>query len=47
MDVRDVLTALADQDQRKKAAELLDKQDEDFTKEVPELPAPRGQRPPG
>lgn len=42
-DVRDVLTALADDTQRKQAAEYLDKQDIEFSKEFPAPPQQRGQ----
>jgi hypothetical protein len=40
-DVHDVLSALTDEAQRKKAAEYLDKQDIDFAKEFPQPPAQR------
>ena len=43
-DVHDVLSALTDETQRKKAAEFLDKQDIDFAKEFPAPPAQRGDR---
>ncbi len=43
-DVRDVLEALADEAQRKKAAEFLDKQDVKFSGEFPAPPAPPGTR---
>ncbi|MHB8838469.1 MAG: Spy/CpxP family protein refolding chaperone, partial [Gemmatimonadaceae bacterium] len=45
--VQQVLAVLTDENQRKKAAELLDKQDIKFTKEFPALSAPRGTREPG
>lgn len=43
-DVQEVLGALSDEAQRKKAAELLDKQDVDFSKEFPAPPVQRGDR---
>ncbi len=43
-DVQDVLRALGDDSQRKKAAEFLDKQDIEFSKEFPAPPMPRGDR---
>ena len=46
-DVREVLTALSDEAQKKKAAEFLDKQDIEFAKEFPAPPQQRGQRGPG
>jgi hypothetical protein len=50
-DVRDVLGALTDPSQKKQAAEYLDKQDIEFSKQFPSLPSPRGVReqrePPG
>jgi hypothetical protein len=45
-DVRDVLNALTDEAQRKKAAEFLDKQDIKFAKEFPSLPGLRNSRGP-
>ena len=45
-DVREVLSALSDDAQKKKAAELLDKQDIEFAKEFPALPQQRGGRDP-
>jgi len=47
IDEREVLGTLADEGQRKKAAELLDKQDEKFSKEFPAAPTQRGNRGPG
>jgi hypothetical protein len=46
-DVQEVLRALADDTQRKKAAEFLDKQDIEFSKEFPAPPMQRGDREPG
>jgi hypothetical protein len=46
-DVRDVLSVLSDEAQKKRAAELLDSQDIEFAKEFPAPPQPRGQRGPG
>jgi hypothetical protein len=43
-DVQEVLKALSDEAQRKKAAEFLDKQDEDFSKEFPQQLLQRGNR---
>lgn len=43
-DVQEVLRALSDEAQRKTAAEFLDKQDVDFSKEFPEPPVQRGDR---
>ncbi len=40
-DVREVLSALTDESQKKKAAEFLDKQDIDFAKEFPAPQQPR------
>ena len=45
-DVRDVLNALTSDSQKKQAAKYLDKQDVEFSKEFPSLPAPRGERAP-
>ena len=48
VDVETVLRALTDETQRKKAAEFLDKQDVEFTKEFPAPPRQReGQNPAG
>jgi hypothetical protein len=46
-DVREVLSSLSDDAQKKKAAEFLDKQDIEFAKEFPAPPQQRGQRGPG
>jgi hypothetical protein len=43
-DVRDVLGVLTDAAQRKRAAEYLDKQDIEFSKQFPALPQPRDGR---
>lgn len=43
-DVQEVLGALADESQRKKAAEFLDKQDEEFSKEFPAAAMQRANR---
>jgi hypothetical protein len=45
-DVRDVLSALSDDAQKKKAAEFLDKQDIEFAKEFPAPPQQRSGRDP-
>ena len=42
-DVHDVLSVMADESQRKQAAELLDKQDVKFDKEFPSPPAQRAE----
>jgi hypothetical protein len=46
-DVRDVLSALNDETQRKKAADFLDKQDVEFSKEFPAPPLQRREGDPG
>lgn len=43
-DVQQALGVLTDDEQRKKAAEFLDKQDIEFTKEFPAPPSQRGER---
>ena len=45
-DLHDVLNALSSDSQKKTAAKYLDKQDLEFSKKFPSLPAPRGDRAP-